>query len=184
MLLNKKNSFFKVFLFAAVLSLKAEAAESRMPKMVLVSTQKVMENSIAFKKAMAVLEIKRKQAEEEFNKIQNQLEKDNNALMALRSTLPEEKFAEKKKAFDKKVMEFQNSAQEKRRELESTYQNIVAILHENLQKILSDMSQKGNFDYVLDEQLMVWKSESVANVTDAVIKVLNQKLQDLSLKNN
>jgi Skp family chaperone for outer membrane proteins len=154
---------------------------SEASKTVLLNSQRIMENSLAFKKAMEEMELKRRNIEKDFEKTQTNLEKESNALVALRSTLPENKFLEKKKSFDQKVINLQNSAQERRRELEMMYQAFVSKLHQAVQKVLKELSKKHHFSIVIEQQMVLWNAPEVLEVTDEVVQELNNTLQTLSL---
>jgi Skp family chaperone for outer membrane proteins len=162
-------------------ALPQDLSASKHLPIALISTHKILEGSHAFRKFQLMLEIKGKEAEKKFMGIQKELEKKNNTLLSLQSTLPEKQWKERKAAFEQEVSKFQKEVQERRTALEESHQKAILELQGHVQHILAKLSEKKGFLLTLDHQVTIWGSKEVPDVTEEVITLLNERVSDLAI---
>lgn len=180
-----RDNFKKIFLFVvfsaflAVVALPGEAMAET--KIAVVNTQKVMVESKAAKSVQVQLETLRKGYQEEFSKHERELSDEAKKLSDSRAGMDAEAFAKKKQAFDAKVLETQKLAKKRQQALEEAAGQALADIRDEVIKIVTDVSQKEQYDLVLTRQNIILAKDSM-DITDKIMTNLDKSLKDVKLK--
>ncbi len=156
-------------------------AVAQTAKIAVVDVQLLMNESVAAKNIQAQIDKKREAYQKDFTKAEQDLLAQEKDLMARGESLSEEDFVRKRDAFEDKVMEARAMVQGKQRALESAVDEALSKMREEVSTIVSAISEEKGYDLVLTTQNVI-SVRSDMDITDIVMKALDAKLQEVTLK--
>ena len=151
----------KLIAVAAVLMATSAFAE----KIGVLNTQAVVGNFSETKKAQQSIETQAKKFENDARQREVSLEKEQVALQAKGDKLTEAE----KKAFEKKVQDFQNFLQSSQEKLGKEEFDKMKKINDTLVKAVNKVAQEGKYDYIIDGGAVIYGGE---DVSDKVLKAM------------
>lgn len=145
------------------------------PAIIVIDLQDVVKQSTAGKGIIAQRDKYLQQYQAEFSKQENALRDAEKELARQRTLVSPEAFAEKRQAFEKKVVEAQRKAQERRRGLEESFGKAMSQLNHTLIKVSDELAQEHGANIVLAKN-QVFLHDPRMEFTKAAIERLNQRL--------
>jgi Skp family chaperone for outer membrane proteins len=124
------------------------------------------EQNVTFQAAISEEEVELLEAERE--------------LSTARSTLTEEEFNERVKAFEQRVIAIQRSIQNQKNSFDSSIQQAQSQLEQELLRIVSDIAQERSLSMVIQRQNVVVYTNTL-DITDEALDRLNERTKNLTL---
>lgn len=169
-----------VTILVAGISFGAGAANAE-TKIAIVNIQKIMSESKAAQSIQGQLNKHRKTFQDEFSKLERDLQDQEKSLVDQRSKLSAEDYAKKRQAFESKVMDTRKLVQKRQQALEGAAGDALNELRQKLVSIVSDISDKDHYDMVLSRQNVLVAGKDM-DITDEVMKQLDKQLKEVKLK--
>ncbi len=145
------------------------------PVIIVIDLQEVVKQSTAGKAIIAQRDKYLQQYQAEFSKQEDSLRDAEKELTRQRTLVSPEAFADKRQAFEKKVVEAQRKAQERRRGLEQSFGKAMSELNQTLIKVSDELAQESGANIVLAKN-QVFLHDSRMEYTKAAIERLNKRL--------
>ncbi len=164
---------------AAVHAADAPAPAQMLP-IAVVDMTRIMQVSEAAKNIQSQLETKRKEYQEKIAVQENTLRSAEQELIKQKSSLSEEEFGKKRTEFEGKIVVAQKQVQEHKRSLEFGFNGGVGKIQNEVASIVGDIAKERKFMMVLSNDAVVLAERSL-DITDEVIKKLNDKLKKVPL---
>lgn len=121
------------------------------------------------------------------NKIQGEIQKEQEALRAAQQELAKkqtllapEAFAEERRKFEERVVGVQQMVQERRRALETSQSKAMNAVESTLNEIVASVAEKKNFDVILRLSQVVYV-RTMLDITGDVLSQLDQKLPTIQV---
>ena len=170
-------------LAAAGLTLVGPAYAQKMPPAVaaVIDYQRITREAAAFKNAREQLDKYRAGLQGEVANDEEKLRNEEQELVRQRTVLAPEAFEQRRRDFEKKVMELQRSAQERSRSFEQVYNNVSGDIRKVLAGIVADIGKERGFNIVFDRAMLSYRAENL-DITDEVLKRLDQKLPTVKIQ--
>lgn len=166
-----------LFLGNAVKVIAAENTGS----IAVVDIKKILNESSATKSIQKQIEEKRKAVQTEVGKEEEKLRKADKELAEQRTVLAQDVFEKKVQEFKTDVVEAQRDVQTKRAQLETAYTNALGEVEKVVVSIISEMAEKKGFSVAIPKTNALYSSDSL-DISDEVLKILNQRLPDVKVK--
>lgn len=159
---------------------KAESAAGSGHVIAVIDAQAVLNSSKAGKSIQDQLANQRDAFQKEFSKLERDLGDEEKKLVAERDKLTPEKFAEKRRAFEEKLMDARRLAQRRRVSLEKASADAYNKLRSRMTEIVAEQAQANGYDIVLTRQNVVL-AEKEMDITGPVMDKLNKDFPDVKL---
>jgi len=172
-------------LTAAAMLAAAPAALADGNTIAVVNIQKITTEAGAAKSVREQLESKYKAFQADISKREGQLQKEDQELGKQQSVLSKSAFDEKARTFRKKVTEVQKEAQSKKALLDNASARAWGEIQKTVTDIVADLAKEKGFLVAISSQSptsQVLYADSSLDITDEVLKRLNQKLPKLDVK--
>ena len=150
-------------------------------KISYVDEQKVIRDSRVGKDFNRQVKSYREKAEKSLTRERKRLEREQRSLEKQRATLSASAFQEKQVSFGQKVERFQQKAQEEQRKLQAGAQDSLSEITGVLEGIYTEVKDDGNID-ILFRGTAVLDGDSSLDVTDKVVKILDDRLSSIKLE--
>lgn len=138
----------------------------------VVNTQEVMESLPAFTEMKAKLDASSKTYEDEFAKLQQEMEKKYTEFQQMGQDTPDtikERRMQELQELDQKIQQFRVTAQQ---DLQRQQVALMQPIQENVMKAIQTVGQAGNFTFIFDSEAGLYTGTDVVNVTADVKKTL------------
>ena len=142
---------------------------------------KVLNESIAGKKAQDFLKKKFKSESEKYTKIQENLKKEEREIISKKKLIKKEEYQKKVEGLRKKVSDLQKNRQKSLNEIAKMRNKARGELLKTLNPILKKYMEDNNIRLVLDKKTVLL-GDNKLDITDQIIKLLNKELKSLSIK--
>jgi Skp family chaperone for outer membrane proteins len=149
-------------------------------ELAVVDIQKLLSESSAAVKLQEQLSKERKKFQEVFSGYERELKEDEQKLAEQKSSLSSEAFAEKRDAFEQKLLETSRLAKKRKRELDEAFNRALGRLREQIIKAAAEIAKKEGYKVVLTKQYVVVLEKEI-DITEKVLENLNSQLPELSL---
>ncbi|MBK1836159.1 OmpH family outer membrane protein [Azospirillum sp. YIM B02556] len=163
---------------------KAEApapgAELKAPVIAVIDVQKIMQESSASKGITKSFESLRDSYQKEISALEDKLRKNEDELRKQQTVLSPEALANKRRDFEKQVADVQKTVQTRKRALETSLNEAMAVVHKTMVEVVADISRERGANLVLARQQFVLVDTQL-DVTDAVMERVNKKLPQVAL---
>ncbi|CAO3422121.1 OmpH family outer membrane protein [Azospirillum endophyticum] len=163
---------------------KAEApapgAELKAPVIAVIDVQKIMQESNASKGITKSFESLRDSYQKEISALEDKLRKNEDELRKQQTVLSPEALANKRRDFEKQVADVQKTVQTRKRALETSLNEAMAVVHKTMVEVVADISRERGANLVLARQQFVLVDTQL-DVTDAVMERVNKKLPQVAL---
>ena len=176
----------------ALLAGTALAAEDKAPaagggsliastRIAVVNIQGVMRDATAAKSVREQLEAKQKTYQSELSKREESLQKEDQELAKLRTTLSKEAFEAKVKEFREKTTSTQKEVASKKATLDNAFENSLAQIQKITTDIISEISKEKGFVVALPSSQILY-ADSALDISSEVLSRLNQRLPRIDVK--
>lgn len=179
----RRKPWLAAVLAAIGLVLAVPAQAQKMPQTVaaVIDYQRITREAAAFKNAREQLDKYRAGLQGEVAKDEEKLRAEEQELMRQRTVLAPEAFEQRRRDFEKKVMELQRGAQERSRSFEQVYNNVSGDIRKVLAGIVTDLGKERGFNIVFDRAMLSYRADNL-DITDEVLKRLDQKLPTVKVQ--
>ncbi|MEQ9641785.1 MAG: OmpH family outer membrane protein [Alphaproteobacteria bacterium] len=172
-------------LFAALLVPPASAQDNKeagLPAAVIavLDYQTVLREAAAAKDIRRQIEVYRKQYQTEIKAEEGKLRAEEADLKRQRTVLSAEAFAERRRAFEKKVIEVQKKVQVRTRALDGAFNTAMDELREVMVPIVTAMTKAQKFNIVIDSSQVMFASARL-NITEEVIEQLDRRIKTVKV---
>ena len=117
---------------------------------------------------------------EEDQKKQKAIQKQEEELLRQKSTLTPEAFSDRKNTFEKKVIEFNKSSQNKRKALAKAEKDAVNQIEDEVEKIVKQIIDTENITAVFRKSALILGDTSI-DITKKVVDELNKNLSNVKV---
>ena len=162
------------FIFFSKISLSEEN------KVVYVDLNMIMNNSIAGKSISSQLEANHKKNILKFEKIEEELKKEEAKIISQKNVISKEEF-------EKKIIDLRNKANKFRKERNNNINNlnnqrlaITAKMITLIRPILSEYSDKNSISLIIDKKYIII-GKTVLDITDDILKIVDEKIGKIKL---
>ena len=146
----------------------------RIPLAVL-DVQKILRNAKAVKNIRNQITAYGTNFEKEIEKERNELRKANQELSRQRTILAPEAFAEKRREFEKRVVEVQRLVQQRQRELEKSRGTAMLLVNKSYIEIIANLAEERNLAMIIRKNQTAYAAPTL-DVTNLVLARLDKKL--------
>ena len=146
----------------------------------ILDMETVLRKSEAAQSIREQIDDKREQYQADIQGLEETLRSTEGALAKQKSVLSEEAFAEKRKSFEKDIIEAQKDIQRKRMALERAFNEAMSKLRAELVKIVAEMADEKGVDLVLSRQHVVIV-DSDLDLTEQAMKALDEKVKNVEV---
>jgi Skp family chaperone for outer membrane proteins len=166
----------------AVLFMAAPAFADSAPNTVaIVNIQQIMQDSTAAKSVREQLESKQKAFQADVTKKQDALQKEKQELDKKQSVLSKEAYGEKEHAFLNKVTTARKDMDSKKALLDNAFSRSLGDIQKAVTDIIADLAKEKGFAVTIPSSELLYADPKL-DITEEVLKRLNQKLPKLSVK--
>ena len=158
----------------------APGAELKAPVIAVIDVQKIMQESSASKGITKSFESLRDSYQKEISALEDKLRKNEDELRKQQTVLSPEALANKRRDFEKQVADVQKTVQTRKRALETSLNEAMAVVHKTMVEVVADISRERGANLVLARQQFVLVDTQL-DVTDAVMERVNKKLPQVAL---
>lgn len=158
----------------------AKAAELKAPVVAVIDVQKVMQESNASKSITKSFEALRDTYQKEISGLEDKLRKGEDELRKQQTVLSPDALANKRRDFEKQVADVQKTVQTRKRVLETTLNDAMAVVHKTMVEVVADVARERGANLVLARQQFVLVDTQL-DVTDTVMDRVNKKLPQVAL---
>lgn len=158
----------------------APGAELKAPVIAVIDVQKIMQDSNASKGISKSFEALRETYQKEISTLEDKLRKGEDELRKQQTVLSPEALANKRRDFEKQVAEVQKTVQSRKRVLETSLNEAMAVVHKTMVEVVADISRERGANLVLARQQFVLVDTQL-DVTDTVLERVNKKLPQVAL---
>ena len=170
---------FKYFLiFFFLISLHSVSDEKSL-SFKTINMNYLMNTSIAGKKILLDLDKKNKLKIKEFKKIENELLKSKEKILAQKNILNENDFKNKIQAHQLKVNEYQQKKIKDMDEIKNYKLELSNKLVKEIDKILIEYSQKNSIDVILKKEAILISKKNL-DITNSILQEFDKKVKNIN----
>ncbi|CAO3444426.1 OmpH family outer membrane protein [Azospirillum sp.] len=158
----------------------APGAELKAPVIAVIDVQKIMQESTASKGITKSFESLRDSYQKEISALEDKLRKTEDELRKQQTVLSPEALATKRRDFEKQVADVQKTVQNRKRALETSLNEAMAVVHKTMVDVVAEISRERGANLVLARQQFVLVDTQL-DVTDTVMERVNKKLPQVAL---
>ena len=173
------KNLFKVILFFSVFFFSLEQKLSA-SEVYFVDYSKVMNESIAGKKAQNFLKNSLNNSNKKFNESAIKLKEEENKIISQRNALSKEDYNKKVDALRKKVFELNKNSEKSIREVATKRKKAGDEMLKNLNPILGKYMRENNISVVIDKK-HVLMGDKKFEITSQIIEILNKEFKSINL---
>ena len=142
--------------------------------------QQVLRESAAAQDIRRQIEAYRKSYQDEIKAEEEKLRAEEADLKRQRTVLSPEAFEERRRSFEKKVIEVQREVQERTRALDNAFNDAMELLQSNLVPIVTEMTRAGRFNVVVEKSQVMF-AQTDLDITKEVIEKLNERVKTIKV---
>lgn len=180
MTLNHKNALALVTALVLGIFLMPSFAQAQ-TKVAVVDIEKILAESAAAKSIQGQVETQRKAFLSEIEKEEKKLREEQQKIEKDRANLTKEDLTKKAQEFETKRLEARNLLQKRKASLDKAYGEAMGKLGSEISVIVRDVAKEKGYDLVITKQNVIIGSNEL-DLTDTVMKLLNEKLPSVQLK--
>ena len=174
------KQFVKLFVITfCILSYTSLTAKAD-TNIVYLDLKKIMNESVAGKKAQDYLEKKHKENLADFKKSEEKLKKEEADLISKRQVLDKDQYMQESEKLRTKARDYANKRRDTIQKLAKTRTDARTQLLMAIQPILQEYSEANNIDLVLDKKDVIIGKKNI-DITAIIIEELNKKIPSLKL---
>jgi outer membrane protein len=147
----------------------------------VVNIDKLLHECKAAKQVQIELETQRFKFQEEMKKQEEFFLAWDKKLVEQQKDMKSEEFAEKRKEFDAKLAEVHQKATQHREQLEAAFNEAMTIVQETILLLIRDAAVENKYKLVIPRSFVIFREDAL-EITDELLKKLDEKLPSLTLK--
>ncbi|MEQ9365395.1 MAG: OmpH family outer membrane protein [Leptospirales bacterium] len=164
----------------------ASAQQLDNPVIGIVDVQRVLQDAKAAKSVLPEFEKLRKTFQQQVKDQEKTLRDAEQQLSQQRAILSREAFTEKRRAFTEQAAAIQAQVQERRRELDESFNATKNVILQNLVQVAQEVAKSKNLNIVMEKRFVFISAKSL-DITDDILASLDKRLPVVSIqvpKNN
>ena len=173
----KKLRYYS-YLILALLLLQIGSANAE--KIVYIDMDKIMQISKAGKSAINKLNKTNETNIKKFKKIEENLKKDENDLVAKRNILSQEEFNKNLQNLNKKIQDYRLQRQEAIEEVTKKRISATADFAKKIKPILADYAKENSIDMIIQKKNIIM-GKSQLDITDKILTIVDSKISKLEI---
>ena len=173
----KKLRYYS-YLILALLLLQIGSANAE--KIVYIDMDKIMQISKAGKSAINKLNKTNETNIKKFKKIEENLKKDENDLVAKRNILSQEEFNKNLQNLNKKIQEYRLQRQEAIEEVTKKRISATSDFAKKIKPILADYAKENSIDMIIQKKNIIM-GKSQLDITDKILTIVDSKISKLEI---
>ena len=150
------------------------------PVIAVLDVQQVLRRAVAAKRIRKVMEVRRKNFEEEISEERLQLQGEENQLRKQSTILSPEAMNNKRRVLENKVSDLRRKAEQKRGILNRAFNGATRELRQEIAKVLADLMKERNITITLARKAVLVFDQRL-NVTEEVLKRLDKNLPNVKI---
>jgi Skp family chaperone for outer membrane proteins len=147
----------------------------------VVDIQKVMQESTAAKDIRDQIKVQGDKFQADVSKKEDELRTADQKLNEQKAILSQQAFNEKREEFKNKANKAQHDVQEKRAQLDASFNESIGQVQKAISEIIADMAKEKGFQIAIQRMQILYSADSL-DITDEVLKRLNAKLATVKVK--
>ena len=147
----------------------------------VVNIDKLLHECKAAKQVQIELETQRFKFQEEMKKQEEFFLAWDKKLVEQQKDMKSEEFAEKRKEFDAKLAEVHQKATQHREQLEAAFNEAMTTVQETILLLIRDAAVENKYKLVIPRSFVIFREDAL-EITDELLKKLDEKLPSLTLK--
>mgnify|MGYP006092302725 FL=1 len=176
----KYKKFIKITIILLI-CLKFNTLDAK-EAIVYIDMNNIMSNSLVGKAFSSKLLTYKKKNSEKLNKVFKGLKSDEKTLIAQKNVLEKSEFKKKYDALQLRYKEYSESIQKLQRDINNKSIKSQAFILEKLTPILSEYAKDNSINLILNKKNVII-GRSNLDITQNIMKSLNNKIKDIKLKN-
>ena len=173
------NTLIKIFFLISVLFLTLEK-KALASDIYFIDYSRVMNQSIAGKKAQDYLKNLLNSSNKKFNETAKKLKSEENKIIGQKNALSKEEYKKKADALRKKVFELNKEREKSIREVASKRKKAGDEMLKNLNPLLGKYMKENNIAVVIDKK-NVLMGDKKFEITSQIIEILNKEFKSINL---
>lgn len=146
----------------------------------VVDVEKILSESKAGKDIQKQLKSRREAFQKEFSERENALMKSEKQLIEDKATLSQDDFIERRKKFEKELLETRNLFQKRRNALDKGLSAALKDLRKNIFQVTAEVADDAGYKVVLTRSSVVIVEKNI-EITEQVLKQLDKTVQTIKL---
>jgi Skp family chaperone for outer membrane proteins len=151
------------------------------PSIAIVDVQRVLGESSAGKSIQAQLETEGRKIRDQISKLDDELKNGENELKRQRSVMSQDAFNEQAQALQRRQQEDQRIVQDRRDAFTKGQNDAVNVVGDNIRDIVQQLASERHIGLVLRKEIVMSVSDKNMDITDDVIRRLNEKLPSVTV---
>jgi Skp family chaperone for outer membrane proteins len=151
------------------------------PSIAIVDVQRVLGESSAGKSIQAQLETEGRKIRDQISKLDEELKNGENELKRQRSVMSQDAFNEQAQALQRRQQEDQRIVQDRRDAFTKGQNDAVNVVGDNIRDIVQQLASERHIGLVLRKEIVMSVSDKNMDITDDVIRRLNEKLPSVTV---
>ncbi|GAO97992.1 outer membrane protein [Caedimonas varicaedens] len=147
----------------------------------VVNIDKLLHECKAAKQVQIELETQRFKFQEEMKKQEEFFLAWDKKLVEQQKDMKSEEFAEKRKEFDAKLAKVHQKATQHREQLEAAFNEAMTTVQETILLLIRDAAVENKYKLVIPRSFVIFREDAL-EITDELLKKLDEKLPSLTLK--
>ena len=147
----------------------------------VVNIDKLLHECKAAKQVQTELETQRFKFQEEMKKQEEFFLAWDKKLVEQQKDMKSEEFAEKRKEFDAKLAKVHQKATQHREQLEAAFNEAMTTVQETILLLIRDAAVENKYKLVIPRSFVIFREDAL-EITDELLKKLDEKLPSLTLK--
>ncbi len=174
-------SLAAAFAASAFIAAPPASAQQNLARIAILEVEGVLRDSSAGKAAGTQIGDLRKRYQAELQKAEETLRNEEAELVRLRTTLSQEAFDEKRRAFERKVQDIRKLAQDRNGTIDGMLNDARNQISRAALTALEELMKERNFNVVLDRKQIV-ATDPALDITQEVISRVNKRLPSITVQ--
>ena len=171
--------YLKIIVITFIVLFTSTLSKSEI-KVAFIEMDKIIQKSEAGKSLIKQLNILDKANKKYFADFKNKLDEKKNKISTQKNILSEDEYNKKVTNLNNEFASFQKEAKEKGALIKTKHNKAMNTIFQKLNTLLSDYSNKNEITFIIDQKnIVIGKSD--LNITDEIVKLLNQQLKKISI---
>lgn len=176
-----KTLLSRLFVVAFVLMFATVAPASAETAIGVVNTAKIMRDSKAAQSVRSQLQTKQKAFQAELDAKEKQLLAEDQALAKQQSSVEKAAFEQKVKEFRTKAANAQREVAQKKMAVEKALESALANVQSTVLQVVKEVAAEKKLNLVVSSGAVLY-TDATLDITDEVLKRLNEKLPNVAVK--
>jgi len=178
----RRNLAILLVLFTAVVALQGRAWGQELPPAVVavLDFKAVMSEAVAAQDVRRQLQVYRERYQQQITSQEEALRREEQALKQQRAILTPAAYEEKRREFEKKVIEVQRQVQDRARDLDRSFNAAMGEIQKAIVPIVEDLTAKQGFNLVVDSSQVLFAKKAL-DITPIVVQALDARLPSVEV---